>query len=653
MANLRLGLVYALALGLLVDAQTTVTVVPSSSTVTIIPASTITLEESVVACPAAPTVYVNFTETAYIESTTTALQAGAPLSTETVVVPQPVPAPTTIYQNLISTEYVTIVSTDVTSFSTVLTSRQTQNFTAYQTVVQTQYTTESSYLTAISLSTATEIAYSTAVAISLSTATETSYATETTVKPSVLTLTASEELLVYSSTSTGISIKICPSRTLNPTFTVAQPMPTDWTWGCPPGWLCKPSQHDCNFEAGIPDENFYCAPNECIPASALPAAQEWNTDIYGNFTPLNTPGLSYNAVDSYFNMNPQQYGLNYEIFTVSEVVEYTSTIVHQPTQTVAARQAITNVPGVCYPWCNNCLLEAQSSGKNPNLCMPGSSFETGVESCQECIVVHKADDSGEFVQVAPQFQQFINYCANFYTTTCVSSYTSAARVLPYTLVTVVPSGSSITLISTTSTLIPSTVKAAPTSSSLSSIAVPTTASVSFSATVVPIVTDTAVGPSSTSTYTSYNVTLFSSVISSASATSLPVVVSTTVPAGVNTSTYATSSVPSSSLSQVTIILTYSSTTTTIVGPNISGLTMIMPTSGNFFGASSSSPTACSSGQAVSTVTVGSASSSDSDTPAAPAMSTSPASFQGAAASISSSMILVSAVVLGLTAFLCP
>ncbi|EXJ76081.1 uncharacterized protein A1O5_00589 [Cladophialophora psammophila CBS 110553] len=198
-------------------------------------------------------------------------------------------------------------------------------------------------------------------------------------------------------------------------------------WGCPPGWLCKPLQENCNFEAGIPDRNFYCSPNECIPANALPSPlPTWDQDIYGNITPATDPALHINAIDDYFNINPTDFGLTYEIFIVNEVFTLTTTILLPPSPTVAARQAQTSVPGACYPWCNNCLLEAQANGKTSALCVPGSAFEVSLEQCEQCIDYHKSDNSASFVQIAPQFQQFLDYCDQFSTIVVSTSVTTTS-----------------------------------------------------------------------------------------------------------------------------------------------------------------------------------------------------------------------------------
>jgi hypothetical protein len=278
------------------------------------------------------------------------------------------------------------------------------------------------------------------------------------------------------------TITLCTSRDINPTYTAAIiPLPSDYTWGCPPGYLCKPKQEYCNFEVGLPSESYYCAPDECIPVTPLPAPQLWNPTIYGNASPATDPSLKYDAVDHYFNMNPRDYGLSYDIFVATEVITYTSTttIIEAPTPAVRARQAQTSVPAACYPWCNNCLLEAQAVGKSPALCVPGSAFEIDMNDCQQCIAYHKSDSTGTFVQIAPQFQQFINYCAQISSTTVVSIATNTYTSTPIPIIqtsssktlTTPSTSKSVYLTSSTAVIIPSSTTAPP--ATFSGSAVPT------------------------------------------------------------------------------------------------------------------------------------------------------------------------------------
>ena len=223
------------------------------------------------------------------------------------------------------------------------------------------------------------------------------------------------------------SPKIC----FYPSFIVADCIA--FRWGCPPGWLCKPVQVDCNWEAGIPDRNFYCSPDECILAEALAAKlPTWDPDFYGNSTPATNPALKIDSIDDFFFMDPENFGLTYEVFVVTKVYTLMTTIYLPPgptvaprkARTVAARQGQTSIPGPCYPWCNNCLLEAQSNGKTSKLCVPGSAYEVSLNQCEQCITYHKDDSSGSFVDIAPQFQQFIDYCDQF-TTVVVTTLETA------------------------------------------------------------------------------------------------------------------------------------------------------------------------------------------------------------------------------------
>ncbi len=67
--------------------------------------------------------------------------------------------------------------------------------------------------------------------VSFRTTTDTTATTEfqTVVTTRPVTLTATEAVSIYSSTTRLTSLKLCPTRITNPTFTVQAPLPTDWT----------------------------------------------------------------------------------------------------------------------------------------------------------------------------------------------------------------------------------------------------------------------------------------------------------------------------------------------------------------------------------------------------------------------------------------
>jgi hypothetical protein len=156
-------------------------------------------------------------------------------------------------------------------------------------------------------------------------------------------------------------------------------------------------------------------------------------------------------------MNPNEFGFGYDVFVVEKVQEYTSTSIIPPAApTLGARQAQTVVPGACYPWCNNVLLEAQSVGKTPALCEPYSAYMTSLTDCELCVVSHADDNVGNFIQIAPQFQQFMDYCdqmiANVSTvitrtsTSGSSTFTTEATVTSITVIpatTATPAGTTI------------------------------------------------------------------------------------------------------------------------------------------------------------------------------------------------------------------
>jgi hypothetical protein len=224
-----------------------------------------------------------------------------------------------------------------------------------------------------------------------------------------------------------------------------------------------------------------------VPAQALPEPlPNWNTDPAGNFTPLTDPSLGVAALPDVFNMNPTEFGLSYQIFVVDEAITLTSTYVVPPAATqepasppqnnlttFKGRQSQLDVPGPCFTWCNNALLEAQSSGKTSKLCQPNSAYLITVDSCRVCINAHRSQPSeNAFLRIAPQFQQFQDYCAGFLTTTLTSFMTSATTsgtnisttVVPTTYVTAIPTSDIV------ETVIPTTVTSNFVSTSVSGIA---------------------------------------------------------------------------------------------------------------------------------------------------------------------------------------
>lgn len=224
-------------------------------------------------------------------------------------------------------------------------------------------------------------------------------------------------------TESGASLSICPSRIINPTFTPLAPLPKNYTWGCPPRLLCNPSKQpgdrECNFEAGPPADTYYCRPEECIqsPTLSLPA--------------LPGPPASYDRVEhynvtrGYFNLNPTEFGLGYDIFDLNEAAGG------------SRRDWAIKIPGKCYVVCNNAMLEAESSGKTDDLCDSDSAFLTLVRACRAC--VDSVPVSRSWNGALPEFQQFLCYCEESARPTSasqslpVTGYSSASRpIRPFT-----------------------------------------------------------------------------------------------------------------------------------------------------------------------------------------------------------------------------
>ena len=392
----------------------------------------------------------------------------------------------------------------------------------------------------------------------------------TTTKP----VTATEIIKdIITSTTEQVTITLCTSRDTNPTYTAAIiPLPSDYTWGCPPGYLCKPKQVKCNMEVGLPSEGYYCAPDECIQAISLPVPQLWNADIYGNASPANDPNLKWNPVGSYFDMNPGDWGLSYGIFVENRVVTYTytTTILEAPTPAVHARQAQTSVPPACYPWCNNCLLEAQAVGKTPALCASGSAFEVDLSDCEQCIAYHKSDSSGTYVTIAPQFQQFINYCAQVSSSTSVGSTTSTYTSTPLPVIQTSSSKTSTStppaVTSTSTSLTSSTVLVAP---SVSTATPPSSSSVPPSTVVIAPSVSKAPPPSSSSVTPS--TVVIAPSVSKAPPPSSSTVTATLTVAGPTT---ATVGAKSTHITPTTVNPTTPSTWTTTLVLTLSGPTNV-------------------------------------------------------------------------------
>lgn len=211
-----------------------------------------------------------------------------------------------------------------------------------------------------------------------------------------------------STVSTTAKLSICPSRIVNPTYTPPGPLPSDYTWGCPPGFLCHirntPEDGDCNFEASPPADHYFCSPDECIPSPKLLPDQYWGP-------PVKADEISkFNVTPGYFNLDPTEFGLNYSIFAFPEGTQVQKRNPGRGDPSLQSRQAggADIIPGVCYDECNNCMLEAEAAGKSAALCDSGSAFNVDLGNCNACIAFHSAGKA--MGGPVPQFQQYLSYC---------------------------------------------------------------------------------------------------------------------------------------------------------------------------------------------------------------------------------------------------
>ncbi|GAD95953.1 hypothetical protein TERG_08225 [Paecilomyces variotii No. 5] len=111
---------------------------------------------------------------------------------------------------------------------------------------------------------------------------------------------------MVTATNAPPTLSLCPTLTVNPTYTPATPLPSDYLWGCPPHKLCHPKRTaadgDCNFAPGPPADTYFCSPDECI--SSPPILPPVSPDEPGK----------YIVSPRYYYLNPTQFGLDYGIY---------------------------------------------------------------------------------------------------------------------------------------------------------------------------------------------------------------------------------------------------------------------------------------------------------------------------------------------------
>ena len=227
-------------------------------------------------------------------------------------------------------------------------------------------------------------------------------------------------------------IVVCPQPTPTPGMP-SGPQPFNYTWGCPPGLVCSPRKpFACDVFASLPDPSYRCQPSECLPAPKYESIH-WPEGVSGAFVP---------PVEGIFDLNPNYFGLSYEIFgqeifdvgggtrvttgdwesqlTIPTQPARTNVVAPDPrfdiprgavNQKAKRQQVVDTVPSVCYPACDNCAKEGQTVGKRSSLCDPDSQFFSYLQTCQDC-----SAENGDTQQtnlkknVIPDLQQWITFC---------------------------------------------------------------------------------------------------------------------------------------------------------------------------------------------------------------------------------------------------
>ncbi|KXG52279.1 uncharacterized protein PGRI_085630 [Penicillium griseofulvum] len=315
----------------------------------------------------------------------------------------------------------------------------------------TDYTTKtitSSSVPASTTSSTPATTSTTSTAISDSTTTP---GTTVPVTTTVTTRTTSSTAVTSSSTSTQISgstttisASVCSSLITNPTYTPSAALPYNYTWGCAPGYLCKPphtgDRSGCNVEAGLPDPGYICNPSDCIAAPPLDVHPDWQ----------------YNVSNNYYNLNPVDFGLNYSIFQFTEdPVAANSKRDMSLWDFDAARKTkrddITKIPNVCFNDCNVAAREPEMLGKTSELCESDSTFMENLSICEECITNNGESGSEAYSsKMLSTFAQWLNYCSDMVTSTDMFTSTTQASSTT-TEMEITTTGTLVTVTTTTST----------------------------------------------------------------------------------------------------------------------------------------------------------------------------------------------------------
>ncbi|KYK59235.1 hypothetical protein DCS_00365 [Drechmeria coniospora] len=268
----------------------------------------------------------------------------------------------------------------------------------------------------------------------------------------VITVTATPAITTVTAPPESVTVTICPS----PTGAMSPLSPdSNLTFGCKPGFVCSlPKPNGCKLWPGPPSKDFLCEYQLCIPSPPFKNVA-WGQNETGYYPP------SW----GYFNLNPEAFGLSYDIFDyyVYEDVKdgHATTITtgnwksqaslsEWPRSSTSATPAhfpppygsqrrrrklhtfgkrdIT--PGICFDDCNNAFGIAQSVGKTDALCKAGTSFQTSWSQCTECITKNEKSTKTTIRDyVGPEFSQFLEYCAGNSPAATIASVIAPERIV--------------------------------------------------------------------------------------------------------------------------------------------------------------------------------------------------------------------------------
>ena len=326
------------------------------------------------------------------------------------IVPTTVNKPTTIDHTIIKTVWKPTTAIKTTVFTTTYPTTNINEHNQADTIIKTQYKTLEETIT-------TQYPASTIVESVTHQVSAPPPPTAAPVAPPQATFTVTP----------GFTVSLCPSPTGS-----HRPLPTgsDLTFGCKPGYVCNPPKEtNCNLFPGPPSDDFLCSPCDCMIAPPFHNVT-WNPTETSYYPP------SY----GYFNLDPEPFGLSYDIFafntytdvvdnctltrttgnwapqaTLSEWPHKQSTTscgctkdIHDHSKRSMQKRDLT--PAICYDDCNNAYLIAGAVGKTDDLCKFGSPFLQAYNSCATCIGDNSAGKNPIDDYVNPVFEQYFNFC---------------------------------------------------------------------------------------------------------------------------------------------------------------------------------------------------------------------------------------------------